>query len=136
MARVESALKSGRLPLIAGVFLVAGLLLAFTPCVLPMVPILSAIIVGQGARPTRLRGFALALAYALGMSTVYTAFGVIAGLLGEGLAAALQNPWVLGAFALMLATLALSMFGAFELQMPGIVQSRLSAASSRLPGKI
>ena len=134
MARVESALKSGRLPLIAGVFLVAGLLLAFTPCVLPMVPILSAIIVGQGARPTRLRGFALALAYALGMATVYTAFGVVAGLLGEGLAAALQNPWVLGAFALMLATLALSMFGAFELQMPGFVQSRLASASSRLPG--
>ena len=99
-----------------------------------MVPILSAIIVGQGARPTRLRGFALALAYALGMATVYTAFGVVAGLLGEGLAAALQNPWVLGAFALMLATLALSMFGAFELQMPGFVQSRLASASSRLPG--
>ena len=134
MARVESALKSGRLPVIAGVFLLAGLLLAFTPCVLPMVPILSAIIVGQGARPTRLRGFALALAYALGMATVYTAFGVVAGLLGEGLAAALQNPWVLGAFALMLATLALSMFGAFELQMPGFVQSRLTSVSSRLPG--
>ncbi|HRI18407.1 MAG TPA: protein-disulfide reductase DsbD, partial [Burkholderiaceae bacterium] len=134
MARVESALKSGRLPVIAGVFLVAGLLLAFTPCVLPMVPILSAIIVGQGGRPTRLRGFALALAYALGMAMVYTAFGVVAGLLGEGLAAALQNPWVLGCFALLLATLALSMFGAFELQMPGFVQSRLSSASSRLPG--
>ena len=134
MARVESALKSGRLPVIAGVFLIAGLLLAFTPCVLPMVPILSAIIVGQGARPTRLRGFALALAYALGMAMVYTTFGVVAGLLGEGLAAALQNPWVLGAFAMMLATLALSMFGAFELQMPGFVQSRLTTASSRLPG--
>jgi thioredoxin:protein disulfide reductase len=134
MARVESALKSGRLPVIAGVFLIAGLLLAFTPCVLPMVPILSAIIVGQGGRPTRLRGFALALAYALGMAMVYTAFGVVAGLLGEGLAAALQNPWVLGAFALMLSTLALSMFGAFELQMPGFVQSRLTSASSRLPG--
>ncbi|MBK6865318.1 MAG: protein-disulfide reductase DsbD [Ideonella sp.] len=134
MARVESALKSGRLPLIAGVFLVAGLLLAFTPCVLPMVPILSAIIVGEGGRPTRLRGFALALAYALGMATVYTAFGVVAGLLGEGLAASLQNPWVLGFFALLLATLALGMFGAFELQMPGFVQSRLSAAASRMPG--
>ncbi len=133
-ARVESALKSGSLLTIAGVFLVAGLLLSFTPCVLPMVPILSSIIVGQGAPVSRLRGLALALAYSLGMALVYTAFGVVAGLLGEGLAAALQNPWVLGAFALMLATLALSMFGVFELQMPGFIQSRLTESSSRLPG--
>jgi thiol:disulfide interchange protein DsbD len=133
-ARVESALKSGRLPTIAGVFLVAGLLLAFTPCVLPMVPILSSIIVGQGAPVSRARGFTLALAYALGMAMVYTAFGVVAGLLGEGLAAALQNPWVLGAFALMLATLSLSMFGVFELQMPSFIQSRITETSSRLPG--
>jgi thiol:disulfide interchange protein DsbD len=137
-ARVESALKSGSLLTIAGVFLVAGLLLAFTPCVLPMVPILSSIIVGQGAprgqKTTRLRGFTMALAYSLGMATVYTAFGVVAGLLGEGLAAALQNPWVLGAFALMLATLSLSMFGVFELQMPSFIQSRITETSSRLPG--
>lgn len=133
-ARVESALKSGSLLTIAGVFLVAGLLLAFTPCVLPMVPILSSIIVGQGAPVSRTRGFTLALAYALGMALVYTAFGVVAGLLGEGLAAALQNPWVLGAFALMLATLSLSMFGVFELQMPGFIQSRITETAGRLPG--
>ena len=133
-ARVESALKSGSLLTIAGVFLVAGLLLAFTPCVLPMVPILSSIIVGQGAPVSRMRGFTMALAYALGMALVYTAFGVVAGLLGEGLAAALQNPWVLGAFALMLATLSLSMFGVFELQMPSFIQSRITETSSRLPG--
>ncbi len=133
-ARVESALKSGSLLTIAGVFLVAGLLLAFTPCVLPMVPILSSIIVGQGAPVSRMRGFTLALAYSFGMAMVYTAFGVVAGLLGEGLAAALQNPWVLGAFALMLATLSLSMFGVFELQMPGFIQSRLTETSGRLPG--
>ena len=133
-ARVESALKSGSLLTIAGVFLVAGLLLAFTPCVLPMVPILSSIIVGQGAPVSRMRGFTLALAYALGMALVYTAFGVVAGLLGEGLAAALQNPWVLGAFALMLATLSLSMFGVFELQMPGFIQSRINETAGRLPG--
>jgi thioredoxin:protein disulfide reductase len=133
-ARVESALKSGSLLTIAGVFLVAGLLLAFTPCVLPMVPILSSIIVGQGAPVSRMRGFTMALAYSLGMAMVYTAFGVVAGLLGEGLAAALQNPWVLGAFALMLATLSLSMFGVFELQMPSFIQSRLTETSSRLPG--
>ena len=133
-AKVESALKSGSLLTIAGVFLVAGLLLAFTPCVLPMVPILSSIIVGQGAPVSRLRGFSMALAYSLGMALVYTAFGVVAGLLGEGLAAALQNPWVLGAFALMLATLSLSMFGVFELQMPSFIQSRITESSSRLPG--
>jgi thiol:disulfide interchange protein DsbD len=133
-AKVESALKSGSLLTIAGVFLVAGLLLAFTPCVLPMVPILSSIIVGQGAPVSRSRGFAMALAYSLGMALVYTVFGVVAGLLGEGLAAALQNPWVLGAFALMLATLSLSMFGVFELQMPSFIQSRITESSSRLPG--
>lgn len=133
-ARVESALKSGSLLTIAGVFLLAGLLLAFTPCVLPMVPILSSIIVGQGAPVSRARGFSMALAYSLGMALVYTAFGVVAGLLGEGLAAALQNPWVLGTFALMLATLSLSMFGVFELQMPSFIQSRLTETSGRLPG--
>ncbi len=133
-ARVESALKSGSLLTIGGVFLLAGLLLAFTPCVLPMVPILSSIIVGQGAPVSRMRGFTMALAYSLGMALVYTAFGVVAGLLGEGLAAALQNPWVLGAFALMLATLSLSMFGVFELQMPSFIQSRVTETSGRLPG--
>jgi thioredoxin:protein disulfide reductase len=133
-ARVESALKSGSLLTIAGVFLLAGLLLAFTPCVLPMVPILSSIIVGQGAPVSRMRGFSMALAYSFGMAMVYTAFGVVAGLLGEGLAAALQNPWVLGAFALMLATLSLSMFGVFELQMPSFIQSRITETSGRLPG--
>ena len=133
-ARVESALKSGSLPTIAGVFLVAGLLLAFTPCTLPMVPILSSIIVGQGAPVSRLRGFTMALAYSLGMALVYTGFGVVAGLLGEGLAAALQNPWVLGAFALMLAALSLSMFGVYQLQMPGFIQTRLTETSGRMPG--
>jgi thiol:disulfide interchange protein DsbD len=133
-AGVESALRSGRWPLIVGVFFVAGLLLSFTPCVLPMLPILSSIIVGQQAPVSRRRGFALALSYSLGMALVYTALGVAAGLLGEGLAAALQNPWVLGAFALLLASLALSMFGVFELQIPGFIQSRLAERSSRLPG--
>jgi thiol:disulfide interchange protein DsbD len=133
-ARVEAALKSGSLPTIAGVFLVAGLLLAFTPCVLPMVPILSSIIVGRGAPVSRTRAFTMAPAYSLGMALVYTVFGVIAGLLGEGLAAALQNPWVLGAFALLLAMLSLSMFGVFELQMPSFIQSRITETSSRLPG--
>ncbi len=132
--RIQSALQSGNLLLIAGVFLVAGLLLSFTPCVLPMVPILSSIIVGQGASVSRQRGFALAASYCLGMALVYTGFGVVAGLLGEGLAAALQNPWVLGSFALLLAGLSLSMFGFYELQMPSFIQSKVIQASGRLQG--
>jgi len=131
--RIESALRSGRLLTVAGVFLVAGLLLSFTPCVLPMLPILSSIIVGAGP-VSRLRGFGLATAYSLGMALVYTALGVAAGLVGEGLAAALQNAWVLGAFALLLVALSLSMFGVYELQMPNAIQSRLNAGASRLPG--
>lgn len=132
--RIESALQSGSLLVVAGVFLVAGLLLSFTPCVLPMVPILSSIIVGQAGPVSRARGFGLAVSYCLGMALVYTAFGVVAGLLGEGLAASMQNPWVLGAFAALLALLSLSMFGMYELQMPNFLQSKVTEASGRLPG--
>ncbi len=129
--RINAALHSGSLITIAGVFLLAGLLLSFTPCVLPMVPILSSIIVGQGGQNNRGKSFAMAVAYSLGMAMVYTAFGVVAGLLGEGLAAALQNPWVLGAFGILLVLLALSMFGAYNLQLPGSWQAGLSQASGR-----
>jgi len=119
----------------AGVFWVLGLLLAFTPCVLPMIPILSSIVVGGGdTRPGRWRGLGLAAAYVLGMSVVYTALGVAAGLSGAGLAAWLQTPWVLAAFAAILALLALATFGAFDFQMPGGVQSWLSARSARMLG--
>ncbi len=129
--RIHAALRSGSLFTIAGFFLVAGLLLSFTPCVLPMVPILSSIIVGQGGQLNRGKSFAMAVAYSLGMALVYTAFGVAAGLLGEGLSASLQNPWVLGAFGFLLVLLALSMFGAYELQLPSAWQAGLSQASGR-----
>eukprot|EP01036_Dinobryon_divergens_P048421 gene48421-64963_t len=112
-------------------FALLGLGLAFTPCVLPMVPILSSIIVGEGARSSRGRGLVLSLTYAFGMAIVYTALGVAAGLIGEGLAAALQNPWVLGAFGLLMVVLSLSMFGLYELQVPAGLQSRLSTVSNR-----
>jgi thiol:disulfide interchange protein DsbD len=131
---VEGALKSGHLFKIAGVFLVAGLLLSLTPCVLPMVPILSSIIVGQTGVVSRRRGFMLALSYSLGMAMVYTLFGIAAGLLGEGLAAWLQNPWVLGAFGSLLVLLALSMFGVYELQLPAAMQTRVTMAANGLPG--
>lgn len=130
---VDAALRSGSLWAVVGVFLLAGVLLSFTPCVLPMVPILSAIVVGQGTT-SRGRGLALSATYVLGMALVYTLFGVAAGLAGEGLAATLQTPWVLGAFALLLVLLSLSMFGLYELQLPSAWQSRLSDASGRLGG--
>jgi thiol:disulfide interchange protein DsbD len=99
-----------------------------------MVPILSSIIVGEGDKAGRGRGFVLSLSYSLGMAIVYTALGVAAGLAGEGLAAALQNPWVLGAFGVLMVLLALSMFGVYELQMPAAIQTRLAAASGRRSG--
>lgn len=134
-AGIDAALRSGGFWIVVGVFFVAGLLLSFTPCVLPMLPILSSLIVGQGGRAVaRSRGLLLAGAYSLGMALVYTAFGVVAGLAGEGLAATLQNPWVLGGFALLLAVLALSMFGAYELQLPAALRERFATSSNRLQG--
>ena len=133
-SRLASALRGGRLALIVPLFFVAGLLLSLTPCVLPMVPILSSIIVGQGESVTRSRGFTLALAYALGMALLYTALGVAAGLLGEGLAAWLQKPWVLASFAALLVLLSLSMFGLYELQLPSALRDGLSSKGDRMRG--
>jgi thiol:disulfide interchange protein DsbD len=131
---ITQALASGSVFKVAGVFFLAGVLLSLTPCVLPMVPILSSIIVGQRGTVSRGRGLALALAYSQGMALVYTALGVAAGLLGQGLAAYLQHPWVLLGFAALMVLLALSMFGLYELQLPASVQSWLGAGSSKLPG--
>ncbi|WP_304795761.1 protein-disulfide reductase DsbD, partial [Lacisediminimonas sp.] len=131
---IESSLNSGKLVSILPLFLLLGLGLAFTPCVLPMVPILSSIIVGDRHAASRGRGLLLSGAYALGMSMVYTLLGVAAGLAGEGLAAALQNPWVLGTFGLLMVGLSLSMFGLFQMQMPAVIQSRLMQASHRQAG--
>jgi thioredoxin:protein disulfide reductase len=131
---IAQALASGSALQVAGVFFLAGVLLSLTPCVLPMVPILSSIIVGQQGTVSRGRGLALALAYSQGMALIYTALGVAAGLLGQGLAAYLQHPWVLLGFAALMVLLALSMFGLYELQLPASVQSWLGAGSSRLPG--
>ena len=111
-----------------------GLLLSFTPCVLPMVPILSGIIVGQGHKVTRSHGLLLSCSYVLGMAITYALAGVAAGLSGAMLAAALQNPWVLGTFAAVFVALALSMFGFYELQLPTALQSKLVVASGKLHG--
>ena len=115
-------------------FFVLGLLLALTPCVLPMVPILSVLLVGEEKHVSRARGFSLAFAYVGGMSVIYTALGVAAGLSGAGLAAWLQTPWVLGLFALLLGALALAMFDVYTFQMPASLQTKLMAKNSGILG--
>ncbi len=115
-------------------FLGLGLLLAFTPCVFPMIPILSGIIVGQGEQITTRRAFILSLTYVLAMSVTYTVAGVLTGLLGGNLQAMLQNPWVISSFVGILLLLALSMFGFYELQLPHGLQQRLHQLSHRQQG--
>jgi len=132
--RFAGVLESGRLWAVMAVFFGAGLLLTFTPCVLPMIPILSGIIVGEGRKVTRGRALLVSLAYVLGMAVTYTAIGIAAALSGSLLSAALQNAWVLGAFASVFVVLALSMFGFYELQLPSGWQARLTEASNRLGG--
>jgi thiol:disulfide interchange protein DsbD len=131
MGNIENSLNSGKLFKIIPLFLLLGIALSFTPCVLPMVPILSSIIVGEGKRVSRRRGLLLSVTYSLGMALVYTAFGIAAGLAGQGLSAALQNPWVLSAFAILMVVLSLSMFNVYQLQVPAAIQSKLARASEQ-----
>ena len=131
---VARLFESGGPLLVLASFLGFGVLLAFTPCVLPMMPILSGIIVGEGRSLGKLRALLLSLAYVLGMAVAYAAAGVAAAWSGTLLAAALQNAWVLGAFALVFVGLALSMFGFYELQLPGFLHHRLHATHGRLRG--
>jgi thiol:disulfide interchange protein DsbD len=124
----------GNALLVVGGFVVFGLLLAFTPCVLPMIPILSGIIAGDGRNLNKRRAFLLSLSYVLGMAVVYAVAGVAAAFSGSLLAAALQNAWVLGAFALVFVALALSMFGLYELRLPAFLHNKLSGAQQGLRG--
>ncbi len=128
--RFAAMLASGKLWWIMASFLGLGLLLAFTPCVFPMIPILSSIIVGQGQNVSTSRAFGLSLAYVLAMALTYTAAGVVVGLSGENVQVWFQNPWVISTFVGILVLLSLSMFGLYELQIPHAIQSRLSAYSS------
>ena len=134
VGRIQASLASGKLSLILPLFFLLGLGLSLTPCVLPMVPILSFIIVGEGAQTSRQRGFILSLSYAFGMAFVYTALGIAAGLLGEGLAAALQKPWLLTSFAVLIAFMSLAMFDVYQLQMPASLQLLLTRMSERQKG--
>ena len=132
--RIANSLASGNTILTVLTFFGFGLLLAFTPCVFPMIPILSSIIVGQGDQLTTRRAFMMSLVYVLAMAVTYTVAGVVAGLFGENLQAAFQNPWILATFSAVFVALALSMFGFFELQMPSFLQSRLTEVSNKQQG--
>lgn len=132
--QVRTLLQGGKLWLIALGFFGFGLLLSLTPCVFPMIPILSGIIVGQGNHPGRLHSFNLSLAYTLGMALAYTLAGIAAGLSGQLLSNTLQNAWALGFSALVFVVLALSMFGLFELKLPAALENRLVSTSNRFKG--
>lgn len=131
---VAKLFEAGGPAIVLASFLGFGILLAFTPCMLPMIPILSGIIVGEGRELGKLRALLLSLAYVLGMAVTYAAAGVAAAWSGTMLAAALQNAWVLGAFALVFVGLALSMFGLYDLQLPGFLHHRLHATHGKLRG--
>lgn len=133
MSQIERVLKGGHFWTIIATFFGAGLLLALTPCVFPMIPILSGIIAGQ-KKVTRLSGFLLSLAYVLGMAITYALAGVAAALSGTLISNALQNPIALSIGAGVFVLLALSMFGFFELQLPSFIQSKFSNASNKVKG--
>ncbi len=128
-ARLARIITSSGMGLVIATFFGLGLLLAFTPCVLPMVPILSGIIAGEGDKSSSARGFSLALSYVMGMALVYTAAGVAAAAAGLQLQAIFNQPWVLVLFSSLFIVLALGMFGLFDLQMPSAIQSRLATMS-------
>ncbi len=133
-SQIAQVLNKGSFWLAVTFFFGAGLLLAFTPCVFPMVPILSGIIVGRGHKINHTHAFILSLAYVLGMALTYAAAGIAAGFSGELISNALQTPWVLGSFAAVFVLLSLSMFGFYELQLPSVLQSRLTDTSNKLHG--
>ncbi|PKO46528.1 MAG: thiol:disulfide interchange protein [Betaproteobacteria bacterium HGW-Betaproteobacteria-22] len=133
-SQAANLLQDGQWWLIILGFFTAGLLLAFTPCVFPMIPILSSIIIGKNAHHSRLHAFNLSLAYTLGMCLTYTLLGIIAGLSGQMLSSALQTPWALGFGALIFSVLALSMFGFYELKLPSNLENGVMNLSHRIKG--
>ena len=136
--QVTTLLKGGKIWLIILGFFGFGLLLALTPCVLPMIPILSGIIVGDKKvhhhATSRLHAFNLSLAYVLGMSISYTLAGVAAGLSGQLLSSALQSAWVLGATAIVFVFLSFSMFGFYELRLPSAIENRMVNLANGIKG--
>ncbi len=129
--RLANMIRTGSLAAIIASFFGLGLLLAFTPCVLPMVPILSGLIAGQGTNVTTKRAFLLSLTYVLGMAITYTVAGAAFAAAGHQVQAVFQQPWIIMLFAALFIVLALSMFGLFTLQMPAAIQERLASTSNR-----
>jgi thiol:disulfide interchange protein DsbD len=134
--QIADVIKKGSLLVILLTFFGFGLLLSLTPCVFPMIPILSSVIISQGNGMTTKRAFWLSLVYVLAMSAAYTIAGVLAGLFGSNLQAAFQTPWVIITFSLLFVLLSFSMFGMYELQLPNFLQSRLTKAGSSHSGPI
>ncbi len=132
--RLASLISGGSLAWVMAAFFGFGVLLAFTPCVLPMVPILSSIIVGHGEKITTGRALSLSLAYVIAMSLTYTVAGVAAALLGQNLQAAFQHPAILISFSAVFVALSMSMFGFYELQIPASLQTRLTSSSQKQKG--
>jgi thiol:disulfide interchange protein DsbD len=129
--RLANLIRSGNIVLMAGAFFLAGLLLSFTPCVLPMVPIVAGIIAGQGQNVTRGRAFSLSVAYVLGMAATYTAAGVGFAAAGQQAQTLFQKPWIIMVFAGLFVAMSMSMFGFFTVQMPAAIQTRLAQISNR-----
>ena len=128
---IAESIKSGSIVVVLLTFLGFGLLLALTPCVFPMIPIISGVIVSQGEGLTTRKAFALSVVYVLAMAVAYTIAGVLAGLFGANLQAALQTPWVVYSFSLVFVALALSMFGYYELKLPDALVAKVSKGSSK-----
>ena len=132
--RIAESLMQGNFWVIVATMFGFGLLLAFTPCVFPMIPILSSIIVGQGAALTTRKAFTLSVIYVLAMAVINTLAGVLAAKSGASLQIWFQNPWILSTFAVVFVLLSLSMFGFYDLQMPSSIQSRLTTVSNSQQG--
>ncbi|HEY3731558.1 MAG TPA: protein-disulfide reductase DsbD [Steroidobacteraceae bacterium] len=132
--RLAELLRTGSLLAVLLQFFIGGLLLAFTPCVLPMVPILSGLIVGQGSSVNTSRAFLLSLTYVLGMAVTYTLTGALFAAAGKQVQAVFQQAWIIGLFAALFVAMALSMFGLYTIQMPGFIQTRVAQLSNRQQG--
>ena len=126
---IQSFLQMGNLGMIMIVFIGIGILLAFTPCILPVIPILAGVIVGHGQAVTTKKAFLLSLSYVIGMSLAYAGAGVLAAWMGHSVQVWLQNPWVIGAVSLLFVLLALSLFGLFYLRLPRRIQNAVARVS-------
>ncbi|MEA3331167.1 MAG: protein-disulfide reductase DsbD [Campylobacterota bacterium] len=128
---IADTMKNGNIVIVLFTFFGFGLLLSLTPCVFPMIPIISGVIISQGKGITTAKAFMLSIVYVLAMAVAYTIAGVLAGLFGANLQAALQTPWIIYSFSAVFVALAFSMFGFYELKLPDALVTKVSSNSSR-----